>query len=225
MVDMASLLRAQLAHARLCPASEHPELPPATATALHTRPQSPRVTRRLQLKSTSAFPLYLLVLFSFVIFASICPVIYGARVCVMSTLPAHPLRRIRRRRRLYQDCLRKLSGPTSVQLSSGPLRRAGLSREPHHTQRHTQNHVHLFCILTHPPPHYSQHLPWSKGSEMMHRIEVDSCTRVFSGWPQPQSHFPTSPAATVPGELPPVPARSISYSSPPPILGGHSSDT
>lgn len=90
MVDMASLLRAQLAHARLCPASEHPELPPATATALHTRPQSPRVTRRLQLRSTSTFPLSLslLVLFFFVTFASICPVIHGARACVMSTLPA-----------------------------------------------------------------------------------------------------------------------------------------
>ncbi|KAL2293070.1 hypothetical protein FJTKL_08066 [Diaporthe vaccinii] len=50
---MASLLRAQLAHARLYPASEHPELPPATATALPTRPQSPRVTRRLQPKSSA----------------------------------------------------------------------------------------------------------------------------------------------------------------------------
>lgn len=140
MVDMASLLRAQLAHARLCPASEHPELPPATATALHTRPQSPRVTRRLQLRSTSTFPLSLsacaLFLCHFRIHLSCHP--RCARVCHVYATGSHPLRRIRRRRRLCQDCLRKLSGSTSAQLSSGPLRRAGLSREPHHTHRDTQ---------------------------------------------------------------------------------------
>lgn len=215
---MASLLRVQLAHARLCPASEHPELPPATATALPTRPQSPRVTRRLQPKSTSAFPLSLLVFFCLVTFASICPVIHGVGLCHVCASGSHPLRRIRRRRRLCHGCLRKpwvyLS---SAQLGSSPSRWP-FARATSHTQRHT-NHLHLFCILIHHhPPQHSQHLPWSKGSEMMHRIEVDSCTRVFSGWPQPQSHFPTSPAATVPGELPPVPARSIPYSNPPPSL-------
>lgn len=40
-----------------------------------------------------------------------------------------------------------LCGPTSVQLSSGPLRRAGLSREPHHTQRHTQIMFIYFAFL------------------------------------------------------------------------------
>lgn len=108
---------------------------------------------------------------------------------------------------------------SSAQLGSSPPRWSS-SRATMHTQSHT-NHIHLFCILIHHPPRCSPHLSWSKGSEMMHRIGVDSCTRVSSGWPLHQSHFPPYPAATVPGEpgeLPPVPARSIPYSNPPPSL-------
>lgn len=153
MVDTASLLRAQLAHARLCPASEHPELPPATATALHTRPQSPRVTRRLQLKSTSAFPLSLparaLFLCHFRIHLS-CH-LRCACVCVMSTLPAciPCVASAVAAGSARTACASSLGLPQSAQLGSSPSRWP-FSRATPHTKRHT-NHVHLFCILTSPP--------------------------------------------------------------------------
>lgn len=192
---MASLLRAQLAHARLYPASEHPELPPATATALPTRPQSPRVTRRLQPKSTSAFPLSLLVLFAWSLSH---PSVLSSTVwaCVMSTLPARiPCVASAVAAGLCHDCLRKLwVYLSSAQLGSFPSRWPFLRATSHtHTHKDTQIIFIYFTFLYTPLSAYSQHLPWSKGSEMMHRIGVDSCTRVFSGWPQPQSHFPTSP--------------------------------
>ena len=149
MVDTASLLRAQLAHARLCPASEHPELPPATATALPTRPQSLRVTRRLQPKSTSAFPLFLLVLFfgRFPIQSVLChPRGVSCLPDRLASLASHPPSPLALPRLLAQAL-----GSTSAQLSSAPLRRVGPPREPHQAQQRYTNHIHLLCILIQPP--------------------------------------------------------------------------
>lgn len=91
-------------------------------------------------------------------------------------------------------CLRKLWGLPqlgSAQLGSSP------SRWPFSRVTSCTTKTHKSCSSAlhslSPPPQYQQRLPWSKGSEMMHRIEVDSCTRVFSGWPQPQISFPYVP--------------------------------
>lgn len=147
---MASLLRAQLAHARLYPASEHPELPPATATALPTRPQSPRVTRRLQPKSTSAFPLSLLVLLAWSL--SHPSVLSSAVwVCVMSTLPARipcVASAVAAGSAMTACASAGSTDLSSAQLGSSPSRWHFLRATSHAQQRHT-DHVHLFCILIH----------------------------------------------------------------------------
>lgn len=84
------------------------------------------------------------------------------------------------------------SGSTSARLGSYPSRWPfwGLTRHIHKP--------HKLCLF--PMRSFAsfftslQHLSWSKGSEMMNRVVVDSCIRVFSGWPQPQSQFPYFPA-------------------------------
>lgn len=83
-------------------------------------------------------------------FASICPVIRGVGLCHVYAPGSHPLRRIRRRRRLCHDCLRKrwIYYLSSAQLGSSPPRWHFLRATSHAQQRHT-NHVHLFCILIH----------------------------------------------------------------------------
>lgn len=148
-----------------------------------------------------------------------------ARVCHVYATGSHPLRRIRRRRRLCQDCLRKLSGSTSAQLSSGPLRRAGLSREPHHTHRDTHKSCSSILHLASPPS------ALFTTSAVIQGIRDDASYRGGLEHPCLLRLAPTSIS------FPYVPcchcARRAAASSgtqypilkPTPILGGHSSDT
>lgn len=226
MVDTASPLRALLAHARLCPASEHPELPPATATALPTRPQSSRVTRRLQPKSTSASFSECLSLACALLLSRSHPSVLSSftRVCHVDATGSHPLRRIRRRRRLCHECLRThWVCPSSAQLGSSPSRGPS-SGATHQMQRHT-SHVHLFCIPIHHPPQDAQHLPCSKGSEMMHRIKVDSCTPCLLRLAPTSISFPYFPCCHCAQASCRQFRHAASHTRAHPILGGHSSDT
>lgn len=190
----------------------------AHPTTVASRNSAPATEKYVCLSALSACAFFVLL----VAFPSICPlVIHGVGVCVMSTLPAciPCVASAAAAGSAMTACASSGVYLSSAQLGSPPPRWSS-SRATLHTQSHTI-HIHLFCILVHHPPRYSPHPSWSKGSEMMHRIGVDSCARVSSGWPLHQSHFPPSPAATVPGEpgeLPPVPARSIPYSNPPPSL-------
>lgn len=93
-----------------------------------------------------------------------------------------------------------------------------------HTQRHT-NHVHLSCILIHHRPQRSQYLPWSKGSEMMHRIDCGLAHPCLLRLAPTSISFPYFPCCHCARRAAASSGTHYPILEPTPILGGHSSDT